>query len=143
MSHVYYRYPIRLSNLMTGADLPTCDIGASIAQFINMLLHSRYNELRSDPRFGCAIWDREFDHTVNQFTWEAQLIDSLTGAIREQELRLHEVSVRVVVQSAAGLDGLPGHARRVADVNVSATVRITNEPFRFTTRLFLGTFIGR
>lgn len=143
MSHVYYRYPIRLNSLMTGADLPTCDIGASIAQFLNMLLHSRFNELRSDPQFGNSIWDTEFDHTVNQYTWEAQLTQSLTEAIRQQEPRLRDVTVRVVIQSAAGIDGLPGNTRRLADVTVSATVQMTNEPFRFTTRLLLGTLSGR
>ncbi|ARK12356.1 GPW/gp25 family protein [Fibrivirga algicola] len=143
MSHVYYRYPIRLNSLMTGADLPTCDIGASIAQFLNMLLHSRFNELRSDPSFGCSIWDTEFDHTMNQYTWESQLTLSLTEAVKQQEPRLRDVSVRVIIQSAAGIDGLPGNTRRLADVSVSATVQMTNEPFRFTTRLLLGTLSGR
>ena len=139
MNQVFYRLPIRLGSLMAGREMPTCGVGASIAQSLYLLLHTHYGELRSDRSFGCKIWDLEFDHTISHSHWLSQLSESLEAAIQQHERRLTKAQVTVQVQSVEHrIEPLPEEYRRLITVTIKATLRETEEPFRFSTQLHLG-----
>ncbi|MFD2934962.1 GPW/gp25 family protein [Spirosoma flavum] len=139
MNQVFYRLPIRFGPLMAGKEMPTCGVGASIAQVLYLLLHTHYGELRSDRSFGCKIWDIEFDRTISNGRWINYLCDSLEVAILQHERRLKNPRVTVQFQSVDHrTDALPEEYQRLATVTINAILAETEEPFRFSTQLHLG-----
>lgn len=139
MNQVFYRLPIHLGSLMAGREMPTCGVGVSIAQVLYLLLHTHYGELRSDRSFGCKIWDLEFEHTISHTRWIDDLSQSMETAIRQHERRLKNPQITVqVLPVEHRIDPLPEDYRRRVTVTVNATLRETEEPFRFSTQLHLG-----
>ena len=144
MNQVYYRLPIRLGTLMAGRELPTCGVGVSIAQVLYLLLHTQYGELRSDRSFGCKIWDIEFDHTINNSHWIDHLSESMVAAILKHEPRLKKPEITVqLLPVEHRLEALPEDYRRRVTVTVNAILRETEEPFRFSTQLYIGQLLTR
>lgn len=127
---------------MTRHELPTCDVGTSIAQLLHLLIHTRYGELRSDRSFGCRIWEVEFERTLSSSHWAGELSESLERAIRQYEPRLKNVRVDIsmTLVDHDGFHRQPDEYRRLATVAVAALLNATNEPFQFSTQLNLGQF---
>jgi predicted component of type VI protein secretion system len=155
MSSHFYQYPIRVTQLMratpatrpgeaaaTGlaAEHPTCSLGTSIAQVLHLLLHTRAGQLRSAADFGCAIWDVEFESTLDLPRWEEQLTRSLLAAVHQHETRLRDVSVRVSIGPAepAGGKGTQPFARWQARISIKGMVQLTHEAFSYSTQLQIG-----
>lgn len=124
---------------MTGRELPTCGAGTSIAQTLYLLLYTQYGELRADRSFGCQIWDLTYDRTVSTNDWMTGLCESLEAAIRRHESRLRNPQVSVqFLPVEHRIDPLPADFQRTVVVTVNALLDATQEPFRFSTRLYLG-----
>ncbi len=124
---------------MAGRELPTCGAGTSIAQVLYLLLYTQYGELRADRSFGCQIWDLTYDRTVSTSDWMTGLCESLEAAIRRHELRLHNPQVSVqFLPVEHRIDPLPDEVHRTVVVTINAVLEATQEPFRFSTRLYLG-----
>lgn len=143
-----YQYPIQTSRLMTALtpsateqEHPTFPLGASIAQLLHLLVHTRPGELRSAPSFGCAVWDIEFDNDVNLARWEETLTRSLRAAIQEHEPRLSEAKVEITITAiTAGSAPKQMAAQQQARVTVTGVLALTGEAFRYSTLLYLGQF---
>ena len=155
MSSHFYQYPVRVARLMQAAptsrpgqpttggpghEHPTCSLGTSIAQVLHLLLHTRPGQLRSSPDFGCAIWEVEFESTLDLPRWEESLTRSLLAAVHQHEPRLRDVSIRVAIgpaELAGGRTGQPA-ARWQARISIKGMVRLTHEAFSYTTQLQIG-----
>lgn len=150
MSSHFYRYPIRVTQLMrpgqpavggpAADEHPTCSLGTSIAQVLHLLLHTRPGQLRSAPDFGCAIWDVEFESTLDLPRWEEKLTRSLLAAVQQHEPRLREASIRVAIGPAEAVGGREASplARWQARISVKGMVHLTHEAFSYTTQLQIG-----
>lgn len=125
---------------MGRTEQPTCDLGASIAQYLHLLLHTRLGELRCDPTFGCSVWDVQFDNGINFYRWEEELTRSLTSVILRYENRLSNVHVEVSFQPLQQSlhDVMKTAVRQQATITVTGIVQLTDEPFRYSTQLQLG-----
>jgi len=129
---------------MEGEPLRTTDLGTSIAQTLELLLHTHYGEQRSDSAFGCAIWELDFDKETTNRDWELALIRSMTAAIGRYETRLEKpkVTARVAqIERTFSANSLT-ELRKKADIFIGATIRETQQPFRFHTHLYLGPISG-
>lgn len=138
-----YQYPIQPGRLMTAAaqEHPTFSLGASIAQFLHLLVHTRPGELRSAVSFGCAVWDIEFDNAANLARWEETLVTSLLAAIQEHEPRLHEATVKIsLTKPESGSSANRIAAQQQANIVVTGVLAFTGEAFRYSTQLYLGQF---
>ncbi|QJW91634.1 GPW/gp25 family protein [Spirosoma taeanense] len=139
MNHSFYQLPIRLGLLMAGRELPTCGAGTSIAQVLYLLLYTQYGELRSDRTFGCKIWDLVFDRNISYSEWTSELCDSFEAAIRRHEPRLRAPHVSVQFLAVEHqIKPLPDDFQQAVVVTVDAMLNATQEPFHFTTKLYLG-----
>ena len=139
MSSIYYKVPLQLNAVMEGHALPTCSLAQSITQNLELIIMSRFGEHRSDPGFGCEIWDVDFELIVSATLWEEKLRPSVLHSINAHEARLSDVSVNIAITDIEkfNLFQKMTEIKKRVDIMVSGVIRQTGEPFGFRTNLFL------
>lgn len=138
-TNTFYKLPLQLATMMEGKDSPTCDLRASISKNVELIIMTRFGELRSDPTFGCEIWDLDFELIISQGTWEKKMCNSVLQSITNHECRLSNVEANVVLSEIEKLNPifkLPEIKKKV-EIRLKGTVKKTGEPFNFSASLFL------
>lgn len=137
--HSYYRFPLQLSEIMEGKEAATCDLGASISKNIELILMTRLGEHRSDPTFGCEIWDFDFELIVSQGIWEKKLCTSIQQSIIRHEQRLSNIDVAVILSDVERINAIYKYPeiRKKVEIRIKGLVKKTGESFNFTASLFL------
>src|SRR4051812_18744255 len=102
----YYKLPLPLNSIMKGSDAPTCDLGASISKNIELIIMTRFGEHRSDPTFGCEIWDLDFELIVTPGFWERQMCNSIKQSIIKHETRLSNIDVTVALSDVERINAI-------------------------------------
>ena len=135
----YYKYPLDLPALMKGKDAATLDLGGSISKNIELILMTRFGELRSDPTFGCEIWDIDFELIVSHGYWEKQMCNSILQSIQRHETRLNDIEVTVVLSEVEKTNLALNYPeiRKKVDIKLKGKVKKTGERFDFNAGLFL------
>ena len=135
----YYKFPLALSKIMAGKDVPPADLEASISQNIELIIMTRYGEHRSDPTFGCEIWDLDFELIVSQSYWERQMCKSIQKSIAQHESRLSNIEIIVVLSDIEKTNAIYKHPeiRKKVEIKLKAVLKKTGESFNFTAGLFL------
>lgn len=138
-SNIYYRLPLQLSGIMAGKDAATCDIGASISKNIELIIMTRFGEHRSDPTFGCEIWDLDFELIVSQGLWEKKFCSSIIQSVSSHETRLINVDISVILSEVEKFNTIQrsSEVKKKVEIRLKAVVKKTGEPFNFTANLFL------
>ena len=136
----YYELPINFETLMQpNKDLPTCELKMSIAQNINLIITSKYNEHRFDDTYGCEIWEMDFELILNETTWRDRINKSVLQTLKRHEKRLEinytnvDVKEEEYVNSKTGVRGV----RKRIKISVNGQVKETGEQYNFSTNLFL------
>lgn len=64
----YYKFPLRIGLLLQDGNksLPKCSEKESIDQHLELLFTTCPGEHRYDPRYGCRIWDMDFEKVASQ-----------------------------------------------------------------------------
>ena len=138
-THIYYKFPLQLGALMEGKDASTCDLGVSISKNLELIIMTRFGEHRSDPTFGCEIWDLDFELIVSQGLWEKKLCNSVIQSITSHESRLSNVAVTVVLNEIEKFNTIRNYPeiKKKVEIRLKATIKKTGEGFNFTANLFL------
>src|SRR5690348_3951745 len=97
MGIVYYKIPLELKTAMEGNDMPTCDVKSSVTKNLELIITSRFGEHRSDPSFGCEIWELDFELIVSARLWEEKLRQSLLRSLATHEPRLSNIDISVAI----------------------------------------------
>jgi phage baseplate assembly protein W len=139
MSIVYYKIPLQLTTIMEGKELPVCDLRHSITKNLELIIITRFGEHRSDPTFGCEIWDLDFELIVSASIWEEKLRKSLIKSITNHEHRLSAVEITVTIADMEKFNVFKNFTeiKKRVDIYVSGTIHKTGEPFTFRTNMFL------
>ncbi len=139
MTIVYYNLPLQLNSVMEGNELPTCDLVKSITKNLELIIMTRFGEHRSDPSFGCEIWDLDFELIVSANLWEEKLRQSLIKSITSHELRLSNIEITVTITDTEKYNVFKQFTeiKKRVDIHVSAIIHKTGEIFDFRTNLFL------
>ncbi|HZH96036.1 MAG TPA: GPW/gp25 family protein [Flavisolibacter sp.] len=139
MSIVYYKFPLQLGAVMEGNELPTCDLAQSITQNLELIIMTRFGEHRSDPSFGCEIWDLDFELIVSTGLWEEKLRHSLLRSVKMHEHRLSNVAVMIAINDMEKFNIFKQNTdvKRKVDIQVSGVIHKTGEPFKFRTNMYL------
>jgi len=138
-SNFYYKLPLQLSGIMEGKDAPTCDLRTSISKNIELIIMTRFGEHRSDPTFGCEIWDLDFELIVSQGIWEKKLCSSVMQSISIHECRLSNIEATVLLTEVEKINSiykLPEIKKKV-EIRLAAIIKKTGEPYSFIASLFL------
>jgi len=136
-----YELPIRFNQLMQpNRDLATCELKKSIAQNINLIITSKYNEHRFDDTYGCEIWDMDFELIKNENAWRDKIAKSVVQSLSRHEKRLDAIESNIVITEEEFVNNSSGHkgVRKKIAIFVNGIVRETGETFSFRTNLFLG-----
>ena len=139
MASIYYKIPLQCSAVMEGNELPTCDLPYSITKNLELLIMTRFGEHRSDPSFGCEIWDLDFELIVSASMWEEKLRKSLLKSVLSHEHRLSDVEIGVAITDMEKFNIFKQNTevKKRVDIHISGTIHKTGEAFHFQTNMFL------
>ncbi len=139
MSSPFYKYPLALSRIFENRDLTRCDLGESISQNIQLIITSSHGEHRYNEKFGCKIWDMDFELVMSQRVWEEKLRQSLFAGITEFEKRIENVNIEVQISEVENFQPISKYIaiKRKVDILVRAIIVETGEKYNFHTDLFL------
>ncbi|WP_374948627.1 GPW/gp25 family protein [Mucilaginibacter sp.] len=139
MSIPLYKKPFRLSHVFQGNDLDKQDVGASISQYIELIIFTRYGEHRYMQDFGCEIWDLDFELIISESIWEEKLRQSLLRSINTYEKRIYDVGVDVYIKEVNKFYPLRNitEIKKQVEIIVKARIQKTGENYVFSTSLYL------
>jgi len=139
MSIPLYKKPFKLSKIFNGQDIDKQDVGASISQYIELIIFTRYGEHRFKPDFGCEIWDLDFELIISESMWEEKLRQSLLRSITQYETRIYDVDINVNIKEVNKFYPLRNvsEIKKKVEIVVSGKMQQTGENYVFTTSLFL------
>jgi phage baseplate assembly protein W len=136
---IHYKIPLPLGNAIEGGELPVCDLVQSITKTLELIIMTRFGEHRSDPSFGCEIWDLDFELIVSAGLWEEKLRQSLLRSVAAHEQRLSTPEILVAISDMEKFNVLKQSTeiKKRVNIHVSGVIRKTGEPFAFSTNMFL------
>lgn len=139
MSIIYYKIPLQLTTALEGGEMPTCNLMESIKKNLELIIMTKFGEHRSDPSFGCEIWDLDFELIVSENLWEEKLRQSLLKSITTYERRLSDVQLTVAISEIEKFYLFKQYAeiKKRVDIQLTAIMDKTGEAFTFTNSLFL------
>lgn len=139
MSTTYYKLPLPLEKAMQGFEMDHCDLGTSITKSIELIILTRFGEQRSDPTFGCEIWDVDFELIVSPNIWEEKLRQSLLRSVTFHEHRLTKIDVVITIRDMERTNFFKKfkEMKKRVDIRIDAIIVKTGEPFKFHTNMFL------
>jgi phage baseplate assembly protein W len=138
----YYRTPLLFSKLFESSlkNLPKCSEEESIDRNLELIITTCPGEHKYDPRFGCRIWDLDFENVVSVQKWESEFVEYIGEAIVKYEPRIsasdpivHFVDVR----NQHELSGAVSIRKRV-DIRIDAVIISTEKKYCFYYSLYLG-----
>ncbi len=135
-----YQMPFNFGQLMQrNVELPSCNLGTSIAQNIFLIISSKYNEHRFDSEYGCEIWERDFETITNPIKWQEDVNKSIIKSLRSYEQRLERIDVDTVITEAPYVHPITRvqSIKKKIVVNVKGTIKTTGEPFAYSPQLFI------
>lgn len=139
MSIIYYRIPLQLATALEGNEMATCSLMESIKKNLELIIMTKFGEHRSDPSFGCEIWDLDFELIVSENLWEEKLRQSLLKSITTYERRLSDVQLTVAISEIEKFHFFKKYAeiKKRVDIQLTGVMDKTGEAFNFTNSLFL------
>jgi phage baseplate assembly protein W len=135
-----YQMPFDFGTLMQpNHELPTCNLGTSIAQNIFLIISSKYNEHRFDAQFGCGIWEKDFETITNPTAWKDEVNRSIINSLKRYERRLESTEVDTMITEQPYRNPVTNvHSiKKKIVVNVRGRIKATGEPFAYSPQLFL------
>ncbi|NTS43883.1 GPW/gp25 family protein [Flavisolibacter sp. BT320] len=136
---VHYKIPFEAKAIMEGEQLQGCDLETSIVKHLELIITTKFGEHRSDPTFGCEIWDLDFELIVSAGLWEEKLRQSLLKSIATHEQRLINAEISITISDIEKYNTISNftEVKKRVDIQVIGTIKKNGEPFRFHTNLFL------
>lgn len=139
MPNPLYFKPLRFKNIAQGRDMQTQDLGASISQYIELIIFTRYGEHRYNPEFGCEIWDMDFELIQSETIWEEKLRQSLLRSIKKFEKRIYDIDIDVHISEINKFYPLRNvsEIKKRVEIVIKGRLNKTGEHYTFSTSLFL------
>ena len=140
--NINYKLPIDFSRLFE-SDVRNLSIQSekdSIKQNLELIITTNPGEHKYNPKFGCEIWNLDFERVESKTLWEELFVQSISKAVNLYEPRIHDVEVHVNFVDTKREEV----ATRATFIKTKANIRIiarlinTNERFNFIFSLFLG-----
>jgi len=119
--------------------MQTQDLGASISQYIELIIFTRYGEHRYNPEFGCEIWDMDFELIQSETLWEEKLRQSLLKSIKKFEKRIYDIDIDVHIGEINKFYPLRNvsEIKKQVQIIIKGKLNKTGEYYTFSTSLFL------
>lgn len=135
----YYKLPLPFDAVMKGNELAPCSLSQSITQNLELILATRFGEHRSDPSFGCEIWNLDFELISSVAAWEESLRKSLMRSVMTHEGRLSNIVINASISDLEkySLFKQTTEMKKRVNISISGTIHKTGEPYQFHSSMFL------
>lgn len=134
----FYSLPVMFERLMRGQEHPKCDLQQSVFQHLHLLLTTSFGGFPADERFGCGIWDHDFDNVTSAHKLREIFRQSLQQSIQEQEKRLGNVRIEVLLKQEEQNGEEDHRVKKRIDVTITGILLLTNERISYRDRFFVG-----
>jgi phage baseplate assembly protein W len=135
----YYSLPMAVENVMRKQELSKCSLEQSVMQHLHLLITTAFGEFPADEHFGCSIWDHDFDIVTSAHKLKELIRQSLLVSIQEQEKRLGNVRVEIVMkQEEIPAQDSGRRVKKKIDITIIGTLKLTNERFAYKNNFFVG-----
>jgi len=116
---------------------PRCDLKNSIASMIHLITISHFGEYKHDERFGCEIWEHDFENISNTQIYKEQLRKSIQETIERYEPRLSIRRINIQMEQIEIRIGNRRTKSRIS-LHVKGSMIKTNEVFSYAEQFFIG-----
>ena len=135
----YLNIPLNFKDIKHKGSVDRIDVTSSIHNMIHLITTTEYNEVRHDPRFGCDIWQYDFENIYNPHSFKEDLKKSIRNSIRNNEKRLVNVNVDLQIEQVE-------ITTKVRNKRIKTRIRLvvkglidkTNEPLIHNEMFFIG-----
>ena len=135
----FYSLPFAIEQIMRKQELPKCSLNQSVIQNLHLLTTTAFGEFPADDQFGCSIWDHDFDIVTSAHKLKELIRQSLLQSVQEQEQRLSNVRVEVLMKQEDVPIGDKGRrVKKKIDITITGILKLTNERFAFRDSFFVG-----
>lgn len=135
----YLTLPINASMLINKQEHPTCDLKQSIAQKLNLITTTYYDECKFDDSFGCPIWENDFETIPSVNIWKEKTSKLLVEVINKHETRLSSVKVNLGMMQEEFIEQESKKAKLIKkriELKIAAIIEETRESFEFSTYFY-------
>jgi phage baseplate assembly protein W len=135
----YLNIPISFKGIKRKDSLDHIDVKKSIHNIIHLITTTEYEEVRHDPKFGCDIWQYDFENIYNPHSFKEELKKSIRDSIRNNEKRITNVRVDLQIEQVE-------ITTRVQNKRIKTRIRLvvkgmideTNEALEHQEMFFIG-----
>ena len=140
--NVNYKLPIDFSRLFESniRNLSIINEKDSIRQNLELIITTSPGEHKYNPKYGCKIWNLDFERVAPKSLWEEQFIRFITEAVKLYEPRIQNVETTInfvdIKREESSMKAV--FIKTKIDIRIDARLVNTGERFRFFYSLFLG-----
>ncbi len=139
MAKEYLKIPLNFNALINLEDTARVDLKKSIAEHIQLIIATHHGEFKSDPDFGTATWQIDFDHSIANDQLRDLVGTSIKNAILKYEKRIESLEMHIkVANTTLNFSGQVKRFRKQVDVIIDAVIVATNEPVQFEMQFYIG-----
>ena len=139
MNKPYYTLPLRFGNLCKKNNLEHCNLTDSISQHLYLIITTGLGDCLYDEKFGCSIWESDFDNKINDSRLKEQIRNDLCLSIKSHEKRLDNVGIEITFSHAlVGVGKDVRSMKKKLEMIITGTLVQTDEPFAFSGYFYMG-----
>jgi phage baseplate assembly protein W len=137
-----YKLPIDFSRLFESdvRNLSKQNEKDSIDQNLELIITTYPGEHKYDPKFGCQIWNLDFERVVSKSIWEGKFLQFISEAIKKYEPRIYDVETHIAFYDMKREELMTGATfiKKRVDINIDARLVSTGAKCCFYYSLYLG-----
>jgi phage baseplate assembly protein W len=137
-----YKFPVDFSRLFESSirNLSQQSEKESIDQNLELIITTNPGEHKYDPKFGCKIWDLDFERVVSKSIWEEQFTHYISEAVKKYEPRIFDTETSIRFYDTKKDESVSGavYIKKRVDITISAKMVNTGEKCGFFYSLYLG-----
>jgi phage baseplate assembly protein W len=139
MNGRFLKIPFDLKKIMTTNQVDSVDLSLSVSQHINLIIHTHFGEHRANKKYGCEIWNLDFELIVSDSLWEEKFRKSLLSSIMSYEHRLNNVEVEIKMEELEIFNKANNTVEVKKKVNIYVTGQLveTGQFYKFNSAIFL------
>jgi len=137
MERNYYSMPLELDRIINMKDSHVISLYDSVTNMLRLLTVSNFDECKHDYKFGCAIWEEDFDTMTKIHLFKEKVKLSIENAISNYEKRISNVVVDVGIKQSQSFLTKKRVKNRISII-VKGKLIQTNEDYIWAEDFFIG-----
>ena len=137
MKQTYYNIPLELNQVINMEDCKMVSLAESVANMLHLITISTFGECKHDVRFGCAIWEQDFDTITNMQGFKERIKSSIEESLSIYEVRLSHIIIDINIQQFQSVINKRRLKNRI-NLLIKGKLTETNEDFSWKENFFIG-----